>query len=143
MKASDSITCIPLWDALLVPLHGDVPDHFADELVSEVLARIQSRGFSGVLVDLSGVWTLDSHLCAVVARLAQSARLMGADTVLSGISPDIAMTLETMGIELHGVRTEATLEDALERVGITRQQAAPSPTDDDPLLLHMLQEPTP
>lgn len=114
------VTCIPLWDCLLVPLHGDVSDTHADELVTEVLERIQKDECFGVLVDLSGVWTLDSHLCAVLARLALAAKMMGAKTVLSGMKPEIAMTLEAMGIELRGIETVATLEDALGSMGITR-----------------------
>ncbi|EDM81309.1 STAS domain [Plesiocystis pacifica SIR-1] len=120
MSMGESVTCIPLWDCLLVPLHGDVSDVHADALVTEVLERIQRDECFGVLVDLSGVWTLDSYLCSVLARLAQAARLMGAKTVLSGMRPEIAMTLEAMGIELRGIETVATLEDALSSMGITR-----------------------
>lgn len=120
MDEINSVTCIPLWDCLLVPLHGDVSDQQAEALVTEVLERVQRDECYGVLVDLSGVWTLDSHLCAVLAKLALAARLMGAETVLSGIKPDIAMTLEAMGIELPGIETVGTLEDALEKMGITR-----------------------
>jgi rsbT antagonist protein RsbS len=120
MQAIEHVTCIPLWDCLLVPLHGDIPDAYADELVSEVLQRIQRDECFGVLVDLSGVSVLDSHLCSVLARLALAAQMMGAKTVLSGMRPEIAMTLEAMGIELRGIQTEATLEDALDSMGITR-----------------------
>ncbi len=136
MNKSERVTCIPLWDCLLVPLHGDVGDDDADALVSEVLERIQRDECFGVLVDLSGVWTLDSHLCSVLARLAMAARMMGAKTVISGMRPEIAMTLETMGIELRGIRTEATLEDALASMGITRVHRADDISDD--LLLREL-----
>lgn len=141
MTDFDHVTCIPLWDCLLVPLHGDVSDAHADALVAEVLARVQRDECFGVLVDLSGVWTLDSHLCALLVRLALSARMMGANTVLSGMSPDIAMTLEAMGIELRGIRTEATLEDALASMGITRSRGSQAKTDD--MLVSMLLGETP
>jgi rsbT antagonist protein RsbS len=136
MQKNERVTCIPLWDCLLVPLHGDVGDEDADDLVSEVLHRIQRDECFGVLVDLSGVWTLDSHLCSVLARLALAARMMGAKTVLSGMRPEIAMTLETMGIQLRGIQTEATLEDALASMGITRVSRREQ--SDDDVLLHML-----
>ncbi|HVI00657.1 MAG TPA: STAS domain-containing protein [Enhygromyxa sp.] len=130
MQAIEHITCIPLWDCLLVPLHGDIPDDHADAVVSEVLERIQHNGYFGVLVELSGVSMLDSHLCSVLAKLALAARLMGAQTVISGMRPEIAMTLETMGIELRGIRTAATLEDALESMGITRIRRAQEESDE-------------
>jgi hypothetical protein len=43
---------------------------------------------------------------------------MGAKTLLSGMKPDIALTLETMGVELKGVRTTLNLEDALAALGV-------------------------
>lgn len=128
----NNVTCIPLWDCLIVPLQGDVTDTHADELVTEVLNRVQRDQCFGVLVDLSGVWTLDSHLCSVLARLALAAKLMGAKTVLSGMKPEIAMTLEAMGVELRGIETVATLEDALGSMGITRVRR---PRDQDDQLL--------
>jgi rsbT antagonist protein RsbS len=132
MDNVNNVTCIPLWDCLIVPLHGDVSDAHADELVTEVLERVQRDQCFGVLVDLSGVWTLDSHLCSVLAKLALAAKMMGAKTVLSGMKPDIAMTLEAMGIELRGIETVATLEDALGSMGITRVRR---PRDEDDQLL--------
>jgi rsbT antagonist protein RsbS len=132
MDNVNNVTCIPLWDCLIVPLQGDVSDTQADDLVTEVLERVQRDECFGVLVDLSGVWTLDSHLCSVLAKLALAAKMMGAKTVLSGMKPDIAMTLEAMGIELRGIETVATLEDALGSMGITRIRR---PRDEDDRLL--------
>lgn len=132
MTEAQQVTCIPLWDCLLVPLHGDISDSQADYFVNEVLERIARDHCFGVLVDLSGVWTLDSHLCSVLAKLALAAKLMGAKTVLSGIKPDIAMTLEAMGIELRGIQTKGTLEDALVSMGITRTREPRDWTDSRP-----------
>lgn len=139
MDNVNNVTCIPLWDCLIVPLHGDVSDAYADELVTEVLERVQRDQCFGVLVDLSGVWTLDSHLCSVLAKLALAAKMMGAKTVLSGMKPDIAMTLEAMGIELRGIETVATLEDALGSMGITRVRR-PREEDDRTLVRSLLGE---
>ena len=139
MDEMNTVTCIPLWDCLIVPLQGDVSDRQADDLVTEVLARVQRDQCFGVLVDLSGVWTLDSHLCSVLARLALAAKLMGAKTVLSGMKPEIAMTLEAMGVELRGIETVATLEDALGTMGITRVRR-PREQDDQLLVRGLLGE---
>jgi rsbT antagonist protein RsbS len=139
MDNVNNVTCIPLWDCLIVPLQGDVSDTQADDLVTEVLERVQRDECFGVLVDLSGVWTLDSHLCSVLAKLALAAKMMGAKTVLSGMKPDIAMTLEAMGIELRGIETVATLEDALGSMGITRIRR-PRDEDDRSLVRSLLEE---
>ena len=105
---------IKLWDLLLVPLQGEVGDRQAQMLTEEVLWRIQRTGARGMVVDLSGMWMVDSHLCAVLARLAHSAKLMGTRTVISGMNPDVALTLQAMGVEMSNVESALGLEEAIE-----------------------------
>lgn len=119
------IPVIELWRHLLVPLQGDITDTQMDELSDAVLERIRDRGTDGLVLDASGVWLLDSHLCAVLGRLAAAARLMGARPVLCGLSPTVVLTLQAMDIELEGVDTALGLEAALELLGVS------GPSDDD------------
>jgi rsbT antagonist protein RsbS len=113
------IPIIKLWNLLVVPLQGDVSDGVADELRREVLDRIHREGCSGLIVDITGLWTVDSHLCALLSRLSTAASVMGAKTFVAGMNAEIALTLETMDIPLTGVRTTLDLERALELLGVT------------------------
>lgn len=113
------IPILELCEQLIVPLQGDLGDAQADRLREDVLSRIRDVGASGLVVDVSGVWLIDSHLCSVLASLAASARYMGARTVICGLSPDIVMTLQTMGVELQDVETARSLEEGLQRVGVS------------------------
>jgi rsbT antagonist protein RsbS len=118
---SDNRTTIPvlkIWDQLLVALQGDVSDRQADDLSHSVLSRIRDVDVTGLIIDVTGVLTLDSHLCAVLARLAASARLMGVRSVLCGLTPEVVMTLQAMDIELDEIETVGTIEEALEAAGI-------------------------
>jgi rsbT antagonist protein RsbS len=117
------IPIIKLWTLLLVPLQGELTDNLANQLTSEVLTRIHEDGCSGLVIDITGLWIVDSHLCAVLSELSSAASLMGARTLLSGMKPDIALTLETMGVELKGVRTTLNLEDALSALGVRAPDA--------------------
>lgn len=121
------IPIIKLWTLLLVPLQGELTDNLANQLTSEVLTRIHDEGCSGLVIDITGLWLVDSHLCAVLSELSSAASLMGARTLLSGMKPDIALTLETMGVELRGVSTTLNLEDALSALGVR----APEQDDGD------------
>jgi rsbT antagonist protein RsbS len=112
------IPIIKLWTLLLIPLQGELTDELANQLTTEVLSRIHEEGCSGLVIDITGLWLVDSHLCAVLSELSSAASLMGARTLLSGMKPDIALTLETMGVELRGVRTTLNLEDALSALGV-------------------------
>ncbi len=107
-----------LWDRVVVPIQGEVTDELADKLSDDVLAAIHKSGARGLVIDLTGVWLVDSHLCAMLSHIAAAALLMGAQTVLSGLSPEIAMTLQTMGVEFTNVRTALNLEHALTQLGL-------------------------
>jgi rsbT antagonist protein RsbS len=112
------IPIIKLWHLLLVPLQGELTDELANRLTTEVLDRIHKLGCSGLVIDITGLWIVDSHLCAVLSQLSSAASLMGARTFISGMKPDIALTLETMDLQLKGVSTTLDLEGALELLGI-------------------------
>lgn len=119
------IPIIKLWNLLLVPLQGEVSDHVADQLRQEVLERIHHEGCSGLVIDITGLWAVDSHLCALLSRISTAASFMGVKTFISGMKPEIALTLQTMGIPLSGVRTTLDLERALELLGVS------GPREDD------------
>src|SRR6188472_1123228 len=92
----NSVPIIGFWDLLLVPLQGDMTDDMASQLVAGVLDRVHKDGTSGLIIDITGLWLVDSHLCSVLSQLAAAASLMGASTIISGMKPEIAMALETM-----------------------------------------------
>ena len=119
-----TIPVLKIWDQLLVALQGDVSDRQADDLSHSVLSRIRDVDVTGLIIDVTGVLTLDSHLCAVLARLAASARLMGVRSVLCGLTPEVVMTLQAMDIELAEIETVGTIEEALEGAGIQHTSRA-------------------
>lgn len=119
----NGIPIIKFWDLLLVPLQGEMTDDVAGRLFSEVLERIHAEGTSALIVDITGLWLVDSHLCSVLSQLAAAASLMGAQTIISGMKPEIAMALETMGIGLENVTPTLDLETALDVLGVKRHQS--------------------
>lgn len=118
VEATAPIPIIELWGQLLIPLQGELGDADMRVLESSVLERVRDRAPEGLVLDVSGVRTMDSHLCAVLGRLAAAARLMGTRAVLSGLSPAIALTLEALDIDLGTVETVVGLDVALEVLGV-------------------------
>jgi rsbT antagonist protein RsbS len=112
------IPIIRLWDVLLVPIQGELIDRQAEQLRADVLHRVQETSASHLIVDVSGVWLMDSHLCMVLAHLAKAARFMGASTIITGLSPDVALTLQSMGLHVGTGQTMRSLEDAFEALHI-------------------------
>lgn len=117
---STRLPIIKLWNQILVPLQGEITDEAADRLRTNVLETIYTTGADGLVIDLTGVWTIDSHLCSVISRLAAAALLMGTQSIICGMSAEIAMTLQTMGIDMPGVRTALTVEEAFAGLGVRR-----------------------
>jgi rsbT antagonist protein RsbS len=114
----EKIPIIELWGQLVVPLQGDVSDAQMRALEVAVLERVRERAPAGMVLDVSGVEMMDSHLCAVLSRLATAARLMGTRAVIAGMSPPMALTLEALDLDLGGVATATGLESALEDLGL-------------------------
>jgi rsbT antagonist protein RsbS len=120
-----SIPVLALAGRLVVSLQGDITDSQMTALTGAVLDRIRDNGALAVVIDASGVWSMDSHLCAMLGKLAASVRLMGARVVLSGLSPGIVMTLQEMDIVLDGIATAIDLESALELTGLALVEHKP------------------
>jgi len=119
-EAYNHIPIIKLWHLLLVPLQGEMTDDVAGRLMSEVLERIYRDGSSGLVIDITGLWILDSHLCSVLSQISDAAALMGAETVICGMKPEIALTLETMGVHLDNITSSLDLEGALALLGVPK-----------------------
>ena len=65
-------------------------------------------------MDISGVVTVDTGVANNFIRITQATRLMGCESIISGISPNVARTLVELGANVGEVRTTATLRDALQ-----------------------------
>lgn len=109
---------IKLWKQVVVPVQGDISDELADRLREQVLETLRDSDAEGLIIDVTGVWMVDSHLCSVLTNMAGSARLMGSECVICGMSAEIALTLQAMDIDLSSVHTALNLEEAFAHFGI-------------------------
>jgi len=82
---------------------------FRHELVDQI-GRYRARG---VIVDVAALDVIDSFACHTLRNLAQVARLRGAQTVVVGVQPDVALTMARLGTSLHPVATALDLEEGL------------------------------
>jgi anti-anti-sigma factor len=114
--AEISVPVIPIRDdTLIVPLVGNIDSARADQARAIVLERIEHHRARTIILDVTGVAVIDTHVAAALIQLAAAARLMGAATVLTGIRPEVAQALVHLGIDLGDLRTSATLQESLSR----------------------------
>lgn len=105
---------IPVWDGvLMVPILGTLDKERADILSQSVLPAVVAHRARSVILDLTGTATFDTASAASLLRLAQALRLLGADPIVVGLRPALAQVLIRMDINLDGIRTQSTLQEAL------------------------------
>jgi rsbT co-antagonist protein RsbR len=113
LEMSTPVTSI--WDGvLLLPLVGIVDSQRTQDIMDKVLSRISESQARVFVMDISGVVTVDTGVANNFIRITQATRLMGCESIISGISPNVARTLVELGANVGDVRTTATLRDALQ-----------------------------
>ena len=118
-----STPVVELWDKVLtLPLIGTLDSLRAQEVMENLLQAIVDRQAEVVIVDITGVKTVDTQVAQHLLRTAAAVRLMGAQCIVSGISPKIAQTMVQLGVDVGEVRTRSSirnaLTDALTAVGV-------------------------
>jgi rsbT co-antagonist protein RsbR len=113
LEMSTPVTSI--WEGvLLLPLVGIVDSQRTQDIMEKVLSRIAESQARVCVMDISGVVTVDTGVANNFIRITQATRLMGCESIISGISPNVARTLVELGANVGEVRTTATLRDALQ-----------------------------
>lgn len=105
-----------IGSTLVVTVLEDLHDRDAMTLQTELLGQLERTGATGVLLDLSVVEIVDSFLGRMLNDIAVGVRLLGAQMVVVGIQPAVAITLVELGLELKGVRTAVNADRGLARL---------------------------
>jgi rsbT antagonist protein RsbS len=108
------IPIIKLYDTLIITIQVELSDRIVMKLKDDVGEAIQHHGPRGLIMDVSGVGIIDSYISRAIRDIGLMSRLMGVEAVISGLDPNIAMTLTEMGMDLEGVKTYLHLEAAYE-----------------------------
>ena len=101
----ERIAIAKIGSCLLVSIQVDMHDRLALALREDLGERLLETQVGGVLLDISGLDTLDTFIARVLAGIGSMAKLLGAETVLVGMRPAVAMTLVELGLTLEGVHT--------------------------------------
>jgi rsbT antagonist protein RsbS len=100
-----TVPIVHLGSTLIATVQEELGDSAAMELQERLTEHLERTGATGVLLDMSMVETVDSFLGRVINDIARVTRLLGAQTVVVGLQPTVAITLVELGLELEGVRT--------------------------------------
>jgi rsbT co-antagonist protein RsbR len=110
-----STPVLPLRERLLLlPIIGAIDPPRAQQITTQLLQSIRAHRAKVVVMDITGVPTVDSAIANHLIQTVQAARLMGATVIVSGLSPEVAHALVRIGVDLSAVNTVGTLQDGIE-----------------------------
>jgi len=131
----DRIPILRVGDVLIVSIQVDLEDRTAVQLQGDLADEIVATGATGVLIDISALDIVDSFIGRMLSTIASMSRLLGAETVVVGMRPAVAITLVELGLPMHGVRTALNAELGFRRLRGPRaeepaEESEPEPVDE-------------
>jgi rsbT co-antagonist protein RsbR len=110
-----STPVLPVRERLLIlPIIGVLDSERARQLTDQLLNGIRTHRARVVVIDITGVPDVDENVANHLVHTVDASRLMGADVIITGLSPDIARTLVTIGVDLGKMNTIGDLQGGLE-----------------------------
>ena len=100
-------------EILAMPLIGTMDMERARQALRTMLDGIDRRDAHTAIVDITGISGVDTAVIASLVRLAQAARLQGAEVVLTGISAQVADTLVMLDVDLSGIVIKGSFADGI------------------------------
>jgi rsbT co-antagonist protein RsbR len=99
---------------LLLPLVGTVDSHRAHQIMETLLTRVVDEQARVVIVDIAGVPVVDTRVADHLLKTTEAVRLVGAETIITGISAQVARTIVQLGVDISAMHTRSRLGDGIE-----------------------------
>lgn len=100
-------------DVLVMPLIGVVDTQRAQQFTEVLLQGVAAHRARAVILDITGVGVVDTGVANAIVRASQAVKLLGAQVVLTGIRPEVASTLVTMGASLGDIVIHSSLHGGI------------------------------
>jgi rsbT antagonist protein RsbS len=118
-----SVAILRQRDYLIASIQSDLTDSEILAFRDELADRVGERRARAVIVDVTALDVIDSFLARSLRSLAITARLRGAETVVVGIQPDVAIAMVHFDLNLAPLRTALDLDEALAVLDRLRTEA--------------------
>jgi rsbT antagonist protein RsbS len=99
---------------LIASIQVALTDRDLTQLRDDLAAAVGRLRAEGVVIDVSALDVIDSFATRMLRAIGETTRLRGAETVIVGIQPDVAMAMVQLGLTLDGISTALDLEEGLE-----------------------------
>ncbi|MGW8457869.1 STAS domain-containing protein [Bacillus atrophaeus] len=118
-----SVTVVPVAETIaVIPLVGAIDTHRAKLIMDISLNEGARLKLKHIILDVSGVPLIDTMVADQIFHIVNALRLTGIKAMITGIHPEIAQTIVSLGLDFGDIKTRATLQQALKELGFTQDK---------------------
>jgi len=114
----ERIPILQVGEFLLVSIQVDLHDRLALRLQDDLTNQVVKTRAKGVLIDISSLEIVDSFIGRLLNNIASMTRTIGADTVVVGMRPAVAITIVELGLSLTNIKTALNVDQGMELLRI-------------------------
>ena len=107
-----SVAILREGDYLIASIQSDLSDSEVVELRDELTELVGTHRLRGIVIDVAALVVIDSFVARALRSIVQSAKLRGAETVIVGIQPDVAIAMVHFRLNLQPLRVALDLDQA-------------------------------
>jgi rsbT antagonist protein RsbS len=108
-----SVAILRQGDVLIASIQSDLSDTEVLELRQELAERVGEYRLRGLVIDVGALDVIDSFVTRALRAIVLTARLRGAETIIVGIAPDVAIAMVQFRLNLEPLRVALDLDEAL------------------------------
>jgi rsbT antagonist protein RsbS len=122
-----SVAILKQGDYLIASIQSALRDNEVLELRDELVERVGRLRARGIVIDVAALDVIDSFVARSLRTIALTAKLRGAETVIVGIQPEVAVAMVQFRLNLEPLHTALDLEEGLELLGLLTKQLPGGP----------------
>ena len=100
----------------ILPLIGNIDTERAKVLIEETLKSANRLKLEKLIIDLSGVYIVDTMVADQIFKLIDALQFLGVDAIVTGIRPEVAQTVIGLGLDFTGIKLKANVEQAMDEI---------------------------
>jgi rsbT antagonist protein RsbS len=108
-----SVAILHQGEYLIASIQSDLSDHEVLALRDDLAGRVGDLSARGLIVDVGALDVIDSFVARALRSIADTALLRGAETVIVGIQPDVAIAMVHFRLNLEPLRAALDLDEAI------------------------------
>ena len=106
---------VEVWEGIMmVPVIGILDSARTKQITESILEHISRVKTEMIIISIGGITAMDTKTANHIIRTIQAIKLMGSETIITGIRPDVAVTLVGLGIDVSDIVTFSTMHEGLE-----------------------------